>query len=520
MKNRFILLFTFALLFPTLLQITGCNYQDRNANTLHLTLEADPITLDPALITDVRSGRISALLFNTLFSYDPQLQLKPDLIQTYRISPDGKTYHFELKEGVLFSNGKTLTAEDVKFSFQRLLDKKTRSPRAWILYPIEGAKEYRDGRADDISGLEIQDPLHFTIQLESPYSPFLSLLSMPNASITPAHIDYLAFSEKPIGTGPYQLKKWKHDFELILNSRKDYFNGPAKINAISFKIMKEPIFISSEFRRGRIDIMQIPGPELSLYQNDPSLRKNIQTQDELNMYYLGLNCQKAPFQNKSLRQALAHAIDKELIIHTIRKDRARILHGPIPLGVTGYDSKLTSYPYKPSLLNKTTLSFDLLIPFNIETLQLAEAVQANLRDANVQVNIHQLEWSAFKGLLSNGDFDAFLLSWWADYPDGENFLFPLFHSASIGSGGNYTGYKNKGVDRLIHHSRETINENERAHTLKRIQEIIIQDAPLIFLYQSKSHIITQAWIKGYQPHPLYNGNKMTDVEIIKESHEG
>ncbi|MDP3980325.1 MAG: ABC transporter substrate-binding protein, partial [Chlamydiota bacterium] len=161
-------------------------------------------------------------------------------------------------------------------------------------------------------------------------------------------------------------------------------------------------------------------------------------------------------------------------------------------------------------------SFNLLIPFNSETLEIAESIQALLSQSGVNMNIQQLEWSAFKGRLTDGNFDAFILSWWADYPDGENFLYPLFHSSNIGSGGNYTGYNNETVDDLINRSQSIYKTDDRNELFHKIQLNIINDAPMFFLYQSKSYTVTQAWVEGYSPHPLYNGNNMSDVAIVRK----
>ncbi|MDP3980381.1 MAG: ABC transporter substrate-binding protein, partial [Chlamydiota bacterium] len=340
------------LLLILILTCSACSKLKDTNDTLRLYLESDPITLDPALITDVRSGRLSALIYNNLFKYDYDLRLKPDLVESWSISPDHLLYSFTLKDSVYFSSGKKLSTADIQYTFYRLLDKKTRSPRAWILYHIEGAKDYRDGKTDHISGLILKDSLHFSIRLEKPYSPFLSLLTMPNAAIIPSGNNSTDFSEHPVGTGPFILTFWKHDYEIFFTSNIHYFSGSPKTRSISYKIIKEPLFVSSEFRRGRIDIMQIPGPELPLYRNDPSYAENIKVQNELNVYYMGFNCQNIPFSHLETRQAIIYGIDKEILINTLRKDRVIMLNSPIPQGIPGYDNSAPKHQFAPSKTKK------------------------------------------------------------------------------------------------------------------------------------------------------------------------
>ncbi len=510
-----------SLLIITLLIFSlpwSCAQNSSKSKILHLYLDTDPTTLDPALMTDVRSGRLSALIYDTLIGYDRDLNLQPHLARTCEISSDGKTYHFSLKENISFSNGSPLTAEDVLFSLERLAHPKTMSGRSWILSHVKGFEDFRSGKSDHLIGLQKKNNYEIMITLEKPFSPFLSLLTMPNASII-SKDSFL--KNKLIGTGPFILDYWKHDYEIFLKRNDVYYEEKAKIDGISFRIIKETLFVSSEFRRGRLDIIEIPGPEIPLYQKQPQWKDKILIQDNLSLYYLGYNCQKLPFSQKEFRKMIDALIDKKTIVHTLRKERAVLLNGPIPsvllqdnkliLNSFGQDEARQWIKNHSKQLNDQPLI--LLQSANEETLELSEAIQSQLKEAGLQSKIVVQEWSAFKTRLIDGDFDFFILSWWADYPDAENFLYPLFHSTNFGNGGNYTRFQNVQVNHLIEKAQYTSDKEERDLLYREIQEKVVEDCPITFLYSSRSILVQQPRIKNFSPHPLYNGEKFTQIEI-------
>ncbi len=513
-KFKFLLM----IMFLVLSLPWSCAPKNTSLKILHLHLDTDPATLDPALMTDVRSGRLSALIYDTLICYDRDLNLQPNLVRAWDISSDGKIYSFYLKEKISFSNGSFLTIEDVLFSFERLANPKTISGRSWILSHVKGFEDFRSGKSDHLVGLQKKNDYEFVITLDKPFAPFLSLLSMPNASI----ISKSSFLEgKLIGTGPFILDRWKHDYEILLRCNNHYHKEKAKIDGISFRIIKETLFVSSEFRRGRLDVIEIPGPEIPLYENQPQWKDQILIQDNLSLYYLGYNCQKFPFSQKEFRKAVHALLDRKAMTDSLRKDRAILLNGPIPSvllqnSVSVSDSLLNEDAKKWIQTHSQQINhypLILLQSANEETLELSEAIQAQLKQAGLQSEIIVQEWSAFKNRLVNGDFDFFILSWWADYPDAENFLYPLFHSSNFGNGGNYTHFQNIDVDQLIEKAQGASSKEEREFLYQRIQEKVIEDCPMTFLYSSRSILVQQPWIKHFSPHPLYNGEKFTQIEI-------
>jgi peptide/nickel transport system substrate-binding protein/oligopeptide transport system substrate-binding protein len=216
------------IVFLILIFLVGlsCSAKNRLEGYLYYRLNTDPTTLDPALIVDVTGGYISAKIFNGLVKLDEQLNVVPDIAESWEISDDGITYIFHLKNNVRFSNNREVTSEDFKYSFKRILSPSERSPNTWVLEKISGARDFMQGRVADISGIEIPDRHTVKIKLEQPFSPFLHLLTMTAAYVLPKEeVERLGadFSSHPVGTGPFLLKEWRHNNEIILVRNNHYF---------------------------------------------------------------------------------------------------------------------------------------------------------------------------------------------------------------------------------------------------------------------------------------------------------
>lgn len=516
-KNKIII---FLLLLIIL--FSGCNFKKRSYDVLKLALDTDPTTLDPALGVDVVSGRLDALIFNNLVKYNEQNKIVPDLTKSWEIMDDNKTYLFWLKEGVKFSNGRELVAKDVAYSFKRVLDPKTASPRTWILDHILGADKYTSLEAKSVPGIEVLSKYKLKITLKDVFAPFLSLLTMPQASIVPKEVVEKwgkDFSEHVVGTGPFKLKEWIRDDHILLEANQDYFNGPPKMKQIEYRIIREPLTILSEFEMGNMDIIEIPASEFSKYYKNPKYKPNIISKVGLNTYYIGFNCKKKPFSDPKIRRALARAIDKKNIIDTIRRNKAVLAKGPIPPGLIGYDEKLgdTQYDFLKAKVELQKYKFPFEKEFSFlqskskETLSVTEIFQEQFKKAGVNIKIKQQEWTSFKANIDNENFDMFYLSWWADYPDGENFLSPLFHSKNFGGGGNSTMFKDKEIDKLIDMAVREVELTKREELYKLIQRKVMEKQPLVCLWHKVDNVIHQPWVKGYKIYPVYNANKMTKV---------
>ena len=318
---------------------------------LYLRLNTNPTTLDPALVVDVTGASIAAKIFNCLVRFDQDLHLRPDLAEKWEVSPDGKTYTFFLHRGILFSNGREVTADDIKYSFERVLNPTTRSPRTWVFDRIEGAQEFMKNQAQEVSGITVNDTYTLTIHLKKPFGPFLSLLSLTTASVVPKEEveQWRAdFSFHVVGTGPFMLNEWQHSQHLCLVRDPKYFRSPPHIKGILYRIIPEDLTAIVEFEIGNLDIIRIPAPEFHKYYTHPG-KHYIKEQPGLDIYYLGLNCQQPPLNDVRVRQAICMAIDREKIRTTLFEKRGLLASGPVPPLLRKSFPPLKDYfPYNPT----------------------------------------------------------------------------------------------------------------------------------------------------------------------------
>ena len=509
-------------LFSVLCIFCCCSSQNRIEGYVYYRLNTNPTTLDPALIVDVTGGAISAKLFNGLVRIGDDLSVRPDIAQQWAISHGGTAYTFTLKKGIYFKNKREVKAHDFKYSFERITDPKTKSPNSWIFENIIGARDFMNGRAHDIKGIVVKDDYTLELRLEKPFSPFLSLLTMTAAYVVPEEeVEKWGadFSSHPTGTGPFFLTSWLPNREIVLQKREDYFEEPARVKGIIYRIIPEDLTAVTEFEIGNIDVLTIPASEYSQYRKDRGKKDFISSIKGLNTYYLGMNCSREPFDNVSLRKAINYAIDTEKILNTIYEQRGRPAAGPLPDLLRTWDQK-NHHEYNPHKaraiickegMEGATIHF--YITADQEVVDIAEVIQSYIQAAGIKVEIKQLEWSAYKEAVNRGEPDMFYLSWWADYPDPENFLFPLFHSSNHGPAGNRTRYANATVDALIEEGRDTLDEKKRNSLYQKAEELIVADAPWVFLWHRTDFTIRQPGIKNYKIYPIYSMDKGTEVSF-------
>ncbi len=510
------------------LSFVGCrrSLDGRISGYLYLRLNNNPTTLDPALITDVQGGAIATKLFNGLVRFNENLDIAPDIARSWKLSDDQLTYLFRLRRDIRFSNGRKVSAQDVKYSFERVLSPGTKAPLTWVLDRIEGARDFMAGKTESVSGIQIVNDHTLTIKIQKPFGPFLSLLAMTTAYIVPREeVARLGqdFSSQPIGSGPYVLKEWKHGRQLILTAREDYFDGRPKLNGIFYRIIPEDLTAVMEFETGHLDVLLIPASEYKRYTSDPAWRDLVYGRPGLNTYYLGLNCTRPPFNDVRVRKAMNLGIDRQHILNTVFEKRGVLANGPIPPGLwksKNWSHLLQGYAYDPKKAKELIReagaeghTITIYIATDPEVLDVIEVIQSQLAELGLKVEIVQLDWSALKQAVNEGEPDAFWLSWWADYPDPENFLFPLFHSASVGSGGNRTRCIDPELDRLIETAQGTMDEKQRYRLYRQAEDRVIKNAPWVFMWHKADYFVIQPWVKDFKIYPIYSIDKRVDVQL-------
>jgi peptide/nickel transport system substrate-binding protein/oligopeptide transport system substrate-binding protein len=482
--------------------------------------------LDPALIVDVYGAQIAAKLYNGLICFAEDLTPVPDIAESWTVSSDGLTYRFKIKRGVRFFNGREVTATDFKYSFERVLNPKTRSPRTWVLSRIAGAKDFMNGRSPEVTGIKVLHQFQLEIQLASPFAPFINLLGLTTAYVIPREeVERWGadFSFHGNGAGPFILEKWEHTQYIKLTVHSNYFRGSPKLSGIIYRIIPEDFTALAELETGNLDVMlEIPPSAFKRFMEDPRWKPCVTIDPGLNTYYLGLNCQKPPFNNHLVRRALNYAINRDKIVATLLEGRGIPAAGPLPPLLRDGPSP-ASWPYDPATARELLVkagypdgfSMNIYQKADEESLDICQAIQSNLNHAGINAQIVQLEWSAFKEAVARGEAASFWLSWWADYPDAENFLFPLFHSQNWGLGGNLTRFRDVQVDELLLNAVATINQKKRHALYQQIEERIIQEAPWVFCWHKANCSIHQPWVKNYALPPLVVMEKWNQISIDK-----
>jgi ABC-type transport system substrate-binding protein len=480
----------------------------------------DPRSLDPALSTDVPTGRAVGYIFDGLTRFTPAAQVEPGLAERWDISPDGRRYTFHLRRNVFFHDGTPFRARDVVHSWERALDPTSKSSASEFLYPIKGARDFHAQKASAISGLAAPDDSTLIVTLDEPLAAFTKLLAMPVASIVPQRITP-NFGEHPVGTGPWRFVEWRHDDYLLFARNPRYFLGAPKAESLEARVIAEPSTSVAEFESGTVDVLQIPAGQTREWEEDESRRPMLSSTPALELVYVGINTTRGPLRDARVRQAINYAVDINTIIDRLVSGRGSRAAGVIPPALAGYDSSRRGYPYDPAKARQ--LLADAGYPKGIDVelwcsmtpiyVRIAETIQAYLNAVGIRTKVVQRESAASRAAARKGETDMILKDWYADYPDAENFLFPLLYSGNKGSGGNVSFYANAHFDSTVLAARRELNETARVALLRRADSIAFVEAPMMFLYFYNELYAVQPWVQGFRPPVIFNGQRWLDVTM-------
>lgn len=492
-------------------EVTGSDASEAGG-IYKVPLAENPDTLDPAFITGIYAVSVANNIFDGLVEFDSDLNIVPAIAEFWKISRDHKTYTFFLRKGVTFHNGREVLAEDFVYSFSRILHPEIKSPVASLFFPIEGARAFHDGKTDHIAGLKVLDSNTLSIQLEKPYTPFLSILAMANAKVVPRESEGTDFGRHPIGTGPFKFESWEQKKQIILKANEHYFNSRPRIDALHFYIYANIEWekIYADFKRGFLDQSIIPRDHYAEVISTPHIndRFSFISKPSLNLVYIGINASMAPLNDLRVRQAICHAVDTEAIVKEITGRGAVPSKGLLPPGIAGFDPGYKGYSYDLEKARELmeTAGYGLkqgkkIPPLEIWTVSKSESVKQELlayKKYLAEIGIELIprvaeSWSTFKKLLNEKSIPLFYLAWYADYPDPDNFLYPLFKA---NNSTNRTGYSNPSMDVLMDQAREENDYLRRTAIYKQVQNSIMNDAPVIPQHVNSFNYIFQPWVKG------------------------
>ena len=488
----------------------------------------DASNLIPMLASDSSSHDIASLIFNGLVKYDKDLKLVGSLAESWEISPDGLAITFKLRPGVKWQDGKELTAEDVMFGYETIINPNTRTAYSGDF------KEVKEAR--------VVDPYTFRVVYKRAFAPGLtswgSLVVLPKHLLQGQDINTTPFSRRPLGTGPFRLKEWKTGEKIVLEANPLYFEGRPYLDGIVYRIIPDPATMFLELKAGGIDYMGLTPIQYNRQTETYKMRRDFRKYQYLAFAYtyLGYNLKDWKFQDVRVRQAISYALDKEEIIQGVQLGLGIIATGPYKPDTIWYNPNVAQYPYDPEkarkllaeagwgnerkdgILRKDGKPFEFMIltnQGNEARAKCAEIIQRRLAAVGIAVKIRTVEWAAFiNNFIDQKNFEAVILGWTLGQdPD----LYDIWHSSKVGPKElNFISYQNKEVDSLLEKGRYTFDQKVRKACYDRIQVILAEEQPYTFLYVPYALPIISARFEGVDPAPAGIGYNMYQWYVPKE----
>jgi len=502
-----------------LVAAAGPAHGQKRGGGYRAVLGADPPTLDPAQATDTTSSAVLRQLFDGLVELDEKMQPVPAIAERWTISRDQRVYTFTLRRGVRFHHGREVKAADFKYSLERA----ARGKKPWVVEKLAGAAEVIKGPATDIRGIRVVSDSTLELTLERPFAPFLMLMAYDAAFVVPREeAERLGpeFGSKPVGTGAFRFVSWRHDDQVVLEAFRDHFRGAPYLDRIVYRVINDDTTRFQEYRTGGLDHVDVPPGQFRAAQKDPVLSKELSVYPMLGTYALRFTMSQPPLKdNRKLRQALNHAIDKEAIARVIMEDSVVPARGVLPPGMPGHNPELAGYPHDKQKARRLLAEAGypdgkglppITLHYNTSPLhrRIVELVQAQLREYGVPLQLASLDWAAYIKLVDDGGTQWHRMGWLADYPDPENFLTVLFHTRNIGPPGNSSRYSNPEVDKLFDEADRLPAGPARLAKYREAEKLIVEDAPWVFVYWYTSRLLQKPYVRGLERSPMSSAPEM------------
>ena len=456
---------------------------------------SDIVSLDPHGSNDSPSSAVRSLIYDTLVYFDENMDMQPGLALSWNLINE-TTWEFQLRQGVTFHDGTPFTAQAVKLSLDRVRDPEMGSQRAFLFTMV--------------NAVTVVDDFTVRVSTDFPFVPILSHLAHDAAGIiSPTVLQAAGFDEvEPVGTGPFRFVSWEPGDEVVV-ARYDGFWGDAPTSdTVTFRVVPEESTRLALVERGDAHIAEIMQPA-SMGRVQASRSMNLELYDSLSLNYIGFNVNKAPFDDVRVRQAVSMGINRQSMVDGIVEGAGVQAIGPISERVFGFHPTLSSLPYDPARARQLLADAGLANGFtttlwtndNPTRIAIAEIVQNNLAELNITVNIEVLEWGAYLAQTAEGLHDMFILGWVTVTADADYGMYALLHSSNHGAAGNRSFFASPRVDELLDLGRREADLAVRERLYHEVQEILVNEAPMLNLYHPKWMIALADGVTGYAHHP-------------------
>jgi oligopeptide transport system substrate-binding protein len=522
----------YGLLAVMFAALTSCHSSETTSGktVFNLNLDQGLTSMDPAFARNQNALWMDNQIYNGLVQLNDSLHIKPCIAKTWGLSANGKTYTFHLRKDVYFHNdakftggkGRRVSAADFVYSFGRLIDPKVASSGSWIF-------------SDKVSGkaaFTAPNDSTFQIRLKEPFPPMMSLLTAQYCSVVPHEVVNFYgkdFRSHPVGTGPFQFKYWKEGEVMVLLKNEHYWEKDSlgkplpHLDAVRATFISDKQTAFMEFIKQKLDFFNgIDGS----YRDDfltksgkvtkkykGKFRVNIGS--TLNTEYLGILIdtnialvKQSPLRLLKVRQAINYAINKANMVKYLRNSTASPGYaGFIPQGMLGFDTTdVQGYRYNPAKARQLLAEAgfpggknlpEIILSTTTSYRDLIEYIQGELQKVGIRARVELVQGASLRELIAKNGVNFFRASWIADYPDGENYLSVFYSKNKVPFGPNYTGFNNKQFDALFEKAYQVSNDAERFELYQQMDNLVMQQSPVVVLYYDKLVNLYQNNISGY-----------------------
>nr|PZN39244.1 MAG: hypothetical protein DIU70_09710 [Bacillota bacterium] len=471
-----------------------------------IAVSGEPTTLDPHKSFSGNVFGVTNQIYESLLARNPDGSLAPRLATEYR-ALDPTTWEFKLREGVKFHDGTPFDAQAVKFSLDRLRDPATRAPGAYVVSMI---KE-----------VQVVDDHTVRIVTDKPFAPLPAHLAHPVAAIVSPAAAQQDLGKEPVGTGPFKFKELKPGESVTLVAYPDYWGGKPKIETVVMRVIPEAGTQIVELKAGTVDLItSIPPERFAELESDPNLTATRFL--GWGTVYLGFNMKEGPLSNPKVRQAIAHALDRKAMVETLRQGMAQEATAMVPPRVAGAPPGIQPVPYDPDrarqLLQEAGVTLPLKVKLhtydNTETRQIAGAIQAQLKEIGIDVEVSVTDFGTFDQDTRQPDHGLFLSQWGTVTMDADYAYWAWLHSSQQ-EADNRAFYRNPQVDQWLEEARATTDLEARTRLYTQIEQQLQQDLPYLPLYYPLTAYAKNRRLQGEVYPFAFINLDLRQAEIVK-----